>query len=435
METNIFKPMVIGWSEKLTWTEDELKQAAKLLSAISKANGGEIAPDVELDAEINDLFALQQVEGALARWVAPEAKEMRARFLSPKFTKPLKDQSNQVFPELVPHEWKYLTNINTADVAELSDLPGVGPEIALRIVDYRQKIGSFSTTEQLLSVDGIGDENFAALKDWVFCGGLDQIARHGEDIFTFMQQPTFQNYVRLIDTSTDPLAESLGDADYPKKRILAELEKVLDDVKKNPYGVAKNLHYTRASKVLTENARKARATEISEKGVQAINCGALLYDVSYFEFLEKLIEQAAQSIMVMMFFMKFEEGTEYVTNALVEALIKARAKGLDVKVILDRDAEGGRTGARLVNQAVFDMLRNNNVSVVFDHEDRMTHSKFVIVDGKHVVLGSHNWTGGSYWAYDDTSVYIESKELALKYQDIFIGFWDEYNSMEKSVTS
>jgi competence protein ComEA len=56
-------------------------------------------------------------------------------------------------------------SINSADVAELARLPGIGPELARRIVDYRARYGPFRTVGQLKDVAGIGEAKFSLLKD------------------------------------------------------------------------------------------------------------------------------------------------------------------------------------------------------------------------------------------------------------------------------
>jgi comEA protein len=58
-------------------------------------------------------------------------------------------------------------NINTAGVDELDKLPGVGPSLAKRIVEYREKNGGFSSVEELDSVTGIGPSKLESLKDLV----------------------------------------------------------------------------------------------------------------------------------------------------------------------------------------------------------------------------------------------------------------------------
>ena len=61
-------------------------------------------------------------------------------------------------------------NINTADTAMLESLPGIGPVLAERIVEYRQTYGPFRTIDQIKDVSGIGDATFAELEPWITVG-------------------------------------------------------------------------------------------------------------------------------------------------------------------------------------------------------------------------------------------------------------------------
>jgi competence protein ComEA len=61
-------------------------------------------------------------------------------------------------------------NINTASAEQLTVLPGVGPKLAARIVEYRQKSGSFRSTHDLMNVQGIGEKNFAKIEAYLSVG-------------------------------------------------------------------------------------------------------------------------------------------------------------------------------------------------------------------------------------------------------------------------
>jgi competence protein ComEA len=58
-------------------------------------------------------------------------------------------------------------DLNTATPAELETLPGVGPVLAQRILDWRTEHGQFATVDQLSDVPGIGDARLAQLRDLV----------------------------------------------------------------------------------------------------------------------------------------------------------------------------------------------------------------------------------------------------------------------------
>ncbi|GGS06714.1 DNA-binding protein [Micromonospora fulviviridis] len=58
-------------------------------------------------------------------------------------------------------------NLNTATLAQLDALPGVGPVLAQRILDHRDQHGGFRSVSDLRQVDGIGDARYEQLKDLV----------------------------------------------------------------------------------------------------------------------------------------------------------------------------------------------------------------------------------------------------------------------------
>lgn len=57
-----------------------------------------------------------------------------------------------------------LVNLNTATLDQLESLPGIGPALGQRILDYRQVHGPFRSVDDLLNVSGIGEKRLADLR-------------------------------------------------------------------------------------------------------------------------------------------------------------------------------------------------------------------------------------------------------------------------------
>ena len=58
-----------------------------------------------------------------------------------------------------------IVNINTATLNELQILDGIGPSMAKKIIDYREKEGYFTKPEDIMNVSGIGESKYNKIKD------------------------------------------------------------------------------------------------------------------------------------------------------------------------------------------------------------------------------------------------------------------------------
>ena len=66
--------------------------------------------------------------------------------------------------EARPQAGDSLTDLNRASLAELDRLPGIGPVLARRIVEHRERHGAFRSPDELLAVPGIGPRLFERLR-------------------------------------------------------------------------------------------------------------------------------------------------------------------------------------------------------------------------------------------------------------------------------
>ena len=99
---------------------------------------------------------------ALHQWDAAQAKK------APVF---LETERSVPQEELAPEP--LVVDINTAGAEELAQLPGIGEELAGRIVAYRAEHGPFEAIEEIMEVSGIGEGKFAGLAEYITTDGKE----------------------------------------------------------------------------------------------------------------------------------------------------------------------------------------------------------------------------------------------------------------------
>ncbi len=141
-------------------------------------------------------------------------------------------------------------------------------------------------------------------------------------------------------------------------------------------------------------------------------------DAQYFQVAKKLIQEAKQSIQVMMFEMGYyDQFPNTPSNLLIKELIGARKRGVKVQVILEVKEEEDRASKR--NRQSGKILSDGGVEVIYDPPFKTTHAKLMVVDGRLTLLGSTNWTYYALTSNNEDSVLIRSQELARAMMDYF----------------
>jgi competence protein ComEA len=108
-----------------------------------------------------------------------------------------------------------LVNINTASLTDLETIPGVGPAIGQRIIDYRIASGPFSKIEDIVNVKGIGSVTFSKMKDYITVSAGSGGTGGGALVST----STNSGNSGLADDANDTSSDSSTSAHYEEESL------------------------------------------------------------------------------------------------------------------------------------------------------------------------------------------------------------------------
>jgi len=133
----------------------------------------------------------------------------------------------------------------------------------------------------------------------------------------------------------------------------------------------------------------------------------VLFGKGYYLALRKYLSQSKSSIIVAMYFIIIDpKDKTNPVNELVDELISAKKRGVEVKVILE-------DSKLKENHLAYEKLRENNVAVYFDTVDHLLHTKEVIIDDRYVFAGSANWSRAAMEDNYETTYFEDSRQDAL----------------------
>ncbi len=136
----------------------------------------------------------------------------------------------------------------------------------------------------------------------------------------------------------------------------------------------------------------------------------------YFEVTLNEINSAKTSITMAMYLVSvLPDQPDSQPTQLINALIKAKDRGIKVKVILDQNLAFDSTEEAFSNnknQEAYELLTKNNVPVFYDTPETYTHSKVIVIDQETVILGSTNWSKSALTRNNESNALIRSKDFA-----------------------
>lgn len=151
-----------------------------------------------------------------------------------------------------------------------------------------------------------------------------------------------------------------------------------------------------------------------------------LVNENYFNITLSEIKNARSSISIVLYEFKWYESNNTVIQ-LRNALIDSAKKNVSIRMILDQSQWMGQvTELSKENKKTGDYLAENGIQVKYDSMKITTHDKMLIIDGKTVILGSHNWGSSALTKNNEASVMIKDQEIAEYYGAYFENLWASY---------
>ncbi len=141
-------------------------------------------------------------------------------------------------------------------------------------------------------------------------------------------------------------------------------------------------------------------------------------DISNRAYAENVISQidaARDEILVAMYSMYVRYGDDAnPAMRLVDAIVRARTRGVDVRVYLDKSSTSGKDMKRLNkgNDDAYRILKEAGVDVRFIKPELKLHDKLIVIDAETVIDGSTNWTQKALTENEESAQIIRGKEFA-----------------------
>lgn len=302
---------------------------------------------------------------------------------------------------LSPARMVRVINVNACMIEDLWSLPRLGRASALRIVAARP-IRGYATLDEVRGRARIGDVTWSRVAPYLKTGPVRSSSLGGAPrgsmrrVVAALMSPAGQRYSAVL-AGTRPMSRELAAVcgitlcarEASRRRIVPR-------------------YWAPARRRLLVGAEAARGPSSPEPTPAAAI--ALLRNTAYIQLLTDLLRAARASIDAAVFF--FTVQSEGPGQELIALLAEAIGRGVGVRLLLADDFPGDPHGAHRVNRAAVQALREARIATRRHWREVAMHERYVVVDGRFAVIGSHNWTASSFYRYDETSVCADSLALA-----------------------
>jgi len=138
----------------------------------------------------------------------------------------------------------------------------------------------------------------------------------------------------------------------------------------------------------------------------------LILNEEYFHVAHREIQNAKESIYLVAYLFLVYDYQDAYSNRLLEDLIGAHERGVDVHVVLEYPKPEYMDEEGPANQKVYDKLKAAGIDVRFDKPEITTHSKVLIIDKETIIAGSHNYSFSGLKYNNETSLLLKDSEKA-----------------------
>ena len=155
--------------------------------------------------------------------------------------------------------------------------------------------------------------------------------------------------------------------------------------------------------------RKAKSIALGKSPTQNVLIAFSPQDYAVYSSVLPVLKESKESIDIAIFFLTHKN--------ISKELVKAHERGVKVRVILDA------TGA--TNEySKHKFLRENGIPVKIENWGGKMHLKSALVDGKHLIIGSMNWTSAGESKNDENTLVLMNFHQAIRFKSFYKSLWN-----------